>query len=108
MLDTLAYLASGRCPVDARHQQLVVVGVAVADRCRNGEVNCVGVKGPRGRASSDPATAAGCRVTRHPLGPAGRTAREQVADCGGELGLEPPLVLTPPSLFPLPPPARLP
>jgi hypothetical protein len=92
VLDTLAYLASGRCPVDARHQQLVVVGVDVPDRCCNGEVNGVGVKGPRGRASPDPATAARCRVTRYPVGPAGGTAREQVADCGGELGLEPHVV----------------
>lgn len=74
VLDTLAYLASSRFPVDARHQQLVIVGVGVPDRRRNREMNGVGVEGPPGRASSDPATAGRCRVTRHRVGPAGRTA----------------------------------
>jgi hypothetical protein len=102
VLDTLAYLASSCFAVDARHQQLVIVGVDVPDRRCNGEVYGVRIEGPPRRASSDPATAARCRMTRHRVGPAGRTAREQLADRGGELGLEPHVFVGPPRRVALP------
>ena len=46
VLNTLAHLLSGRFPVDARHQQLVIAGVDVADRRGNGEPYGVRIRAP--------------------------------------------------------------
>src|SRR6476620_5850210 len=86
VLYTLAHLPSSSFPVDARHQQPVIVGVDVPDRRRNGERYGVGIKGLAGRATSDPAAATGRRMTRDLLGSVEGAAREQRTDRGGKLG----------------------
>jgi hypothetical protein len=58
VLDTLPHLISRRLPAQPRHQQLVVVGVDVADRRNDGEVHGVGIQSASGRAASDPTAAA--------------------------------------------------
>jgi hypothetical protein len=74
----------------------------VPDRRGDGEPHSVGIELPPGRASPDPATAAYCRMARDPIRAAGGTARELLEDCGGELGLEPHILIGPSRPVPLP------
>lgn len=93
----------------SRHQQLVVAGVTVTDRSRDGRLHRVRVEGtPRG-ASPD-APAAGCgRMVGDGLRPCRRAAREQAGDLPYERGLQLDVLLGPPGRLTLParPPGRL-
>lgn len=88
VLDLLAHLLASHLPVDSRHQQLVIVGVDVADRRRNGQPYGVGIKRPPSCASPDPAAAARGGMLCDGLGPADGASGEQRADRGGKLGRE--------------------
>lgn len=103
VLDVLAHLSSSCLPVDARHQQLVIVGVDVADRRRNGQPYGVRIERPPSCASPDPAAAARGRMPRDGLGPADGAAREQRTDRGGKLGREIHVLIGSSCLVPLQP-----
>jgi hypothetical protein len=70
----------GFCPVQARHEQLVIARVAVANRGGDGEPERSRVEGPAGGAATHPAAATSARVTSDLLGPIARTAREEAND----------------------------
>lgn len=99
-LDLVGDLAAGVGPGDAGHQQAVIRGVEVAHGGDHGQGHGLGVESPPGRASADPAAAAGAGVAGDLLGPLGRTAREQLGDGPGEVSLELNVVVGPARLLP--------
>ncbi|CKS94957.1 Uncharacterised protein [Mycobacterium tuberculosis] len=91
-----------RFPVDTRHQQFVERSVDMPHRRRDGQPHRFGIERPSGRATSDPAAAAGGRVAGDRLGPAGRAVREQRANRGAEFGLQTQVLVGPSRLVALP------
>lgn len=61
-LHLVADQKSGFCPIHPRHEQLVVAGVAMANRRGDGESERSGVEGPAGGAAAHSATATRARV----------------------------------------------
>ncbi len=74
----------GVVAIDARHQQVVVVGVDVADRCGDGEADGVGIERSAGGASSDATAAAQCGVVGDRVGAGRWAAGELFPDGSGE------------------------
>ena len=93
---------SSRLAVDAGHEQFVVVGVDVAYRGCDREPYGVGIQRPCGGASTDPAAAAGSRVTGDRIGAGRRTTRERLANGDGELLLETRVLVEPSNLVAFP------
>jgi hypothetical protein len=87
VLDAHPYPSSRSFAVDARHQQLVVVGVDVSDRRNDRETHGSGIKSPFGRAASDSSAATRRRVNGDRLAAVGGVTRELLADRQGELAL---------------------
>ena len=83
-MDALTRLSS----VDPRHQQVVVVGVAVADRCKHGERDRLRVERTCGGGAADPTAASQRGVCRDLLAPLGRACREETCDLACEVALE--------------------
>lgn len=70
--------------VDARHQQLVVCGVLVADRGDHGQLDGRGIEGATGGAASDASAAARGGVAGDHLGARSGAAGEEADDLNGE------------------------
>ena len=102
VLDPVSYLIPRRLTVDPRHQKLVIVGIDVADRCRNSKFYGNRIQGPAGRASSHTAAAARCRVTRDRFGASGWAAGESLPDLGCKFLLEADVLVRPSNLVALP------
>src|SRR6185436_14001404 len=84
LVDAVAYPMSGGVAIDTRHEQVVVVGVHVADRGGDGEAKGIGVERPACGAASDAPAAAHGGVVGDRIGAGGRTARELFSDGSGE------------------------
>jgi hypothetical protein len=98
VLDAAADTVSSRFAVDSRHEQFVVFGVDVPHRGCDGEPYGVRIQRPPGGASTDPAAAAGSRVTGDRIGAAWRTTRERLANGDDERLLETRVLVEPSNL----------
>jgi hypothetical protein len=79
--------------IHARHEQLVVAGVAVANRRGDGKLKRSRIEGPASGAAAHSAAATLARVTSDLLGPIGGTAREEAHEFLRHLSLEGEVVL---------------
>src|SRR5664279_757486 len=103
-LDVLAHQLAGVGSGVAAHQQLVVEGVLVPDRCGDRQPNRLRVKRPAGARATDPAAAPFAGVPRNPGGAVGRATRKLRADRLGQVGDEPLVLLDAPQHLALPTP----